>query len=191
MMRLRARLGRAEGAAHKTFSSDHPPELTPAEWLKKFEALGREEPFAAEPDYPVALAAYREALNKAQADLGPGEEMPALPAHCQGRYGRVEPPPPEVEAAWKWLAELLLRPGYGISPVTEAELRELAAWFGENADRLERLELPARGFDLGGGWQTSAANLRRELARGPRAFGSGEAAEKVRRLKALYGEGRL
>ena len=133
-MRLRARLGRAEGAAHKTFQSDRPPELTPAEWLKKFEAQGREEPFAAEPDYPVALAAYRDALNKAQADLGPGEEMPALLVHCQGRYQHVEQPPPEVEAAWKWLAELSLRPGYGIPPATEAEFRELAAWFAENGD---------------------------------------------------------
>jgi hypothetical protein len=187
-MRLRARLGRAEGAAHKTLSSDHPSELTPVEWLKKFEAWGRKEPFAAEPDYPVALAAYRDALDEAQADLGPGEELPALPAQCPGRCGRVEPPPPELEAAWKWLAELLLRPGHGIAPVTEAAFRELAAWFCENADRLKRLEPPARGFDLGGAWRTSTAHLRGELARGPRAFGSGEAAEKVRRLKALYGE---
>ncbi len=167
-MKLRARLGRAEGAAHKTFSSDHPPELTPREWLKKFEALGREEPLAAEPDYPVALAAYREALDKAQADLRPGEEMPALLARCQGRYQHVEPPPPEVEAAWKWLAEMLLRPGYGISRVTEAEFRVLAAWFGENADRLECTELLARGGSTwAAGWLTSTANLRGELGARP------------------------
>ena len=85
---------------------------------------------------------------------------------------------------------MCLRLGNGIPPVTVAEFGELAAWFSENSDRLERLMLPARWFDLGGGWRTSTTNLRRELARGPRAFGSGEAAEKVRRLKALYGEGR-
>jgi hypothetical protein len=72
-MRLQTRLGRAEGAAHKTFPSDRPSELTPKEWLEQVEAQGREGAFAAEPDYPVALAAYREALDKAQADLGPGE----------------------------------------------------------------------------------------------------------------------
>jgi hypothetical protein len=94
-----------------------------------------------------------------------------------------------VEAAWKWLAEMSLRRLHGIPPVTEAEFRELAAWFSENGDRLECLALPARWFDLGGGRLTSVTNVRYELARGPRAFGSGEAAERVRRLKALYGEG--
>ena len=88
-MRLRARLGRAEGAAHKTFSSDHPPELTPAEWLEKFETLGREWACAAEPDYSVAPAAYRDALDKAQADLGPGEEMPALWRTARGDTGAL------------------------------------------------------------------------------------------------------
>ncbi len=110
-------------------------------------------------------------------------------AYCQGRYERVEPPPPEVEAAWKWLAEMLLRPGYGISRVTEAEFGELAAWFAENAERLERLELPARGFDLGGGWRTGwpTSAVSQRVVRGRSA--QARRAEKVRRLKRLVRRG--
>jgi hypothetical protein len=190
-MRLQTRLGRAEGAALKASASDRPRPLTPAEWLEQFEAWGREGAFPAEPDYPMALAAYRNALQNARADAGSGEERAALLARCQGRFRHVEPRPREVEASWQWLAEMSQRSLHGIPPVTEAEFRDLAAWFTENGDRLERLALPARWFDLGGGRLTSAAKLRYELARGPRAFGAGAAADKVRRLKALYGEGRL
>ena len=78
----------------------------------------------------------------------------------------------------------------GVPPVTEAEFGELADWFDANRERLYGLSLPSQLLDLGDGLVTSTANVRYELARGPRAYRAGEVAEKVRCLKTLYGEGR-
>jgi hypothetical protein len=73
-MTTRVRMKRLEAAVRRQTPAQRPARLTEEDWLEQHEAWGRAGVFAAEPDYSVALAAYREALEKAYADAGPGEE---------------------------------------------------------------------------------------------------------------------
>jgi hypothetical protein len=76
-----------------------------------------------------------------------------------------------------------------VPPVSAAEFSALGAWFEANAERMERQALPSRWFDLGGGRLASVGTIRHDPARGCRAFGAGEPARALRRLRQLYGEG--
>jgi hypothetical protein len=179
-MTLRSLLRRLENVAHKAPRVERPE--TDEDFLARFEAWDREGRFAAEPDFPMALACYRDAL---------AQERRMEPSGLQLHHKLLGTTPqrsPALEAAWVWLAEMSLRSLHGIPPVTEVEFRELETWFELHADRMERLALPLPYFDLGNGRLTSATNIRYELARGPRAFGAGKIADEVRRLKAIYGE---
>jgi hypothetical protein len=79
-----------------------------------FEDQGRRGFFDGEPDFAVALDAYRQAVaEKPDATRVPGE--------------------------WWWLCEMVERVSHGRPGVTEGEFIELAAWFATNEGRMEEL----------------------------------------------------
>jgi hypothetical protein len=153
-----ARVQRLEAHAAAHADRARAPE-TAADWLTAFERLGRQGFFDEEPDFSVALAAYREAV----AAAGPGGK------------GLRE---------WEWLAEMYQRVRQGRPPVTEAEFRGLEGWFRQNEHRLPF----NRCVDLGGGRRVSVTNLRCDLQRGPRASGATQVVEDLRALRTVLGE---
>jgi hypothetical protein len=195
-VRLLRRLQRLEDAAHSAAPAERPHQLTEEDWLHRFEAQEREGDFAAEPDFPAALAFYRDALRRAHAQADPPFDPPAdfmpnladLPEMRLLNW-RTKARFPDVDAGWWWLSEMLDRVVSGVPPVTETEFRELAAWFDAHDEQLYRQSLPSQLLDLGGGRCTSSADVRYSLAKGPRAFRAGKVANDVRRLKAINGEG--
>jgi hypothetical protein len=197
-MTMRVRMKRLEAAVRRQTPVPRPARLTEEDWLELSEAWGSAGVFSAEPDFPKALAFYRDALVRAKAQADPPFDPPAdfmanmadLP-ELRLLNWRTRERFPDVHTGWWWLSEMRGRLTDGTPPVTETEFGELADWFAANDKRLYQLSLPSQVFDLGGGRKTSSANLRWGLACGPRALRSGLLAEDVRRLKALYGEGRL
>jgi hypothetical protein len=174
----------------------HDDWLTEEDWLACYEDWGRQGHFQGEPDFPSALAAYRQALEQARAGTDPpfdppDDFMPGLDDLPQLRLlnWRDKYRFPAVHAAWEWLAEMLHRITEGTPPVTEAEFHELAEWFRANDARLYTLSAPSHLLDLGGGRTTDATNVRYQLSKGPRVLRAGEVAEDVRRLRARYGAG--
>jgi hypothetical protein len=189
---LTTRLARLEDRAASRASAvpEHRDEFG---WLAVFERLGREGTFDHEPDFPVALAYFRTALERAGASTDPPFDPPPefLPNHPTP-YLRVElwrsaERFPEVRAGLDWLSEMLGRLVEGVPPVSEAEFAELAAWFGLNDAGLLARARPSELLDVGGGRRVWGANLRYSLAKGPRADGAGRVAEDVRQLRARYG----
>jgi hypothetical protein len=170
---------------------------TDEDWLELFGEWGRAGAFAAEPDIPVALTFYRDALAQAKAQADPpfdppADFMPNLADLPEVRLlnWRTSWRFPDVDAGWWWLSEMHDRVISGRPAVTEAEFVELADWFAANEKRFYQLSLPSQLLDLGGGRKSSLANLRWRLAGGPRAKDGGEVAEDMRRLRTLYGEER-
>ncbi len=167
------------------------------DWLELFAEWGRAGAFAAEPDFPVALAFYRDALTRAKAQADPpfdppADFMPHLADLPDARLlnWRTRWRFPDVNAGWLWLSEMHDRAKNGRPPVTETEFAELADWFAANDERVYALSLPSQILDVGGGRKTSSANIRWGLTCGPRARGAGQVAEDLRRLRTLYGEDR-
>jgi hypothetical protein len=164
-------------------------------WLAAFEAWGRAGRFAHEPDFPVALDAYRAALSEAGAAgadpplYPPADFLPGQPEWWRLEEWRRPRWYHGVLAAWDWLYEMLDRLRKGIPPVTEAEFADLAGWFGQNSERLYRLALPSQLLDLGDGRMRSCGDLRAGLAKGARAREAGKLAEDLRQLRARYGDG--
>jgi hypothetical protein len=162
------------------------------DWLAAFEAWGRAGRFAHEADFPVALAAYRDALSKAAADddppfYPPADFLPGEPEWWRLEEWRRPRWYDGVRTARRWLSEMLGRLREGIPLVTGAEFAELAEWFKRNDERLYRLALPSQLLDLNDGRLTSCGSLRHDIAKGPRARGAGKLAEDLRRLRARYG----
>jgi hypothetical protein len=196
-MSIRSRLQRLEKRVQRLPMKGEPEDgLTEEEWLTRFEALGRQGCLAAEPDFPAALAGYREALHQAQAQAQPpfdppADFMPHLADLPRLRLLNWRSPSrfPQVHAAWEWLAEMVRRVCTGIPPVTEVEFQALEAWFNAHVHRLERLAGSSQCLDLGDGRLTTAVNIRCGLSHGPRASGAGVLAEELRRLQARWGTG--
>ncbi|MCE9561265.1 MAG: hypothetical protein K8U57_04350 [Planctomycetes bacterium] len=162
------------------------------EWLAVFEQLGRDCVFKPEPDFPVALAFFSDALKRAHASTNPpfdppAEFRPGDPPHLRRECWRARDRFPDVDEGFMWLAEILERINDGIPPVTEAEFRELTEWFNVHEAQLRQISLPSYLLDLGGGRQTSCSNLCYLLARGSRAVGAGQLAADVRLLRQRYG----
>jgi hypothetical protein len=163
-------------------------------WLAVYERLGRERVFDREPDFPRALALYRDALARAHTSADPPFDPPpdfcpaARCAHSRRESWRSAERFPDLWGAFQWLGEMLRRAADGAPPVSEAEFAELAAWFAANDKRLCDLSRPTDLLDVGGGRATCCANVRFYLARGPRAGGAGRVTEDVRQLRARYGE---
>ena len=188
---LTTRLSRLEdrAAARAAARPKHPDEDG---WLEAFERLGREGHFDCEPDFPKALASYRDALARAHASADPPFDPPPefmpeqrLP-HVRLRLWRTKEKFPEVWAGLEWLSEMLSRVCDGVPPVSEGEFAELVAWFGAHEAGLAALAGPAELLEAGV-HLTWCASVRTSLAKGPRAEGSGRAAEDLRQLKARYG----
>jgi hypothetical protein len=74
---VRNRLARLEAAARTTRPQGGLRELTDEDRLAIYEAWGRKGCFAREPDFPVALAFYRDALRQAEAQADPPFDPPA------------------------------------------------------------------------------------------------------------------
>lgn len=185
---LTTRLARLEDRAAERTPPGAPRDE--AGWLAAFEHWGACGRFDREPDFPRALALFRDALARAQASTDPPfdpppEFRPGDPyPHIRAQLWRAPDRFPELYAVWEWLGEMLGRLCDDLPPVSEAEFAELAAWFAEHDAAL--CALPSELLDVGNGRQTWCANLRYDLARGPRADGAGRAAEDIRQLKARY-----
>jgi hypothetical protein len=194
-MRTRMRMKRLEAAVRRDTPSKRSARPNEEDWLERFEAWSRAGVFAAEPDFPRALAFYRDALARAKAQADPpfdppADFMPHLADLPDARLmnWRTRWRFPDVNAGWWWLSEMYDRATGGLPPVTEAEFRELADWFAANDEQLYQLALPSQLLDLGGGRKTSSANLRWGLTCGPRARGAGAVSEDLRRLRTVYRE---
>jgi hypothetical protein len=161
---------------------------TAEDWLADFEEGGRRGYFAGEPDFPVALAEYRDAIAaaKARPDGSPPADFrpDATPAErlrsWQGTHW-----PKAVFAAWRWLAEINERVRQGRPPVTRAEFRELAAWFERNESRLfpnrnDRIDVDGRSVDR--------YDLRLGIEKGPKVMGVTDLVEALRSLRGRFGD---
>jgi hypothetical protein len=187
-MTLRTRLARLERAAPK------PPEpagpVTDEDWLAAFEDMGRQKMFAAEPDFPRALAEYRRVVTKHR-------EKPEIPADFMPlvanpeerlRWWRAPLEANEVNEVFMWLAGMFERVSTGVPPVTEAEFAELASWFEANQDRLRALAGYSGLLDLGDGRRDSVPNLVYQVRKGPRDLSAGEVADTLRQLRERYSD---
>ena len=76
-MTIRVRLKRLEDSVKRAASEEnHEGYLTDEEWLVRFESWGREGFFNSEPDFPQALAFYRDELRKAKSQVDPPWDPP-------------------------------------------------------------------------------------------------------------------
>jgi hypothetical protein len=186
---------------------------TAEEWLAYFEAMGREGCFCHEPDFPRALAFYREAIRD---PTGPvyyrfAGQPRLLPESNRGRpfvrvdgAGNVIPDGQDVsrgvlfpvtsaaDEGWQWLCGMALRVRNGVPPVTEAEFRELTDWLSDVLGPADRAAFSAGLIDVGtaggGGYQTTPCNLWMTMRNeGPRGANAGGQAEAARRLRARFG----
>jgi hypothetical protein len=194
-MRRHARLNKLEQLATLVAPPKGAPsrdpfrDVTDEGWLAHFDAWGRDGFFDKEPDFPVALAWYRAALQTTVDTPAPDfeSELADRPEERLRRwrhYGRAK----QVARAWFWLADMYVRRLHGEPPVTETEFVQLAAWFEANATQLHQLSMPTQRLDLGNDKRTDTANLRHRIWHGPRAYGAGQLAEDLRQIKARYGE---
>ena len=191
-MRVRQRLNRLERqAALSSKARDaHGDSWSDEDWLARIEHEGEQGFFAGEPDFPVALATYRQAIERAAAQSDPPFEPPADFMPNQDRHPRLlnwrnSFRFPEVHEGWNWLAEMVERVAHNKPAVTEAEFRELEAWFHAHQDALNREE-GGELLDLGNGRRITTTNIRYGLSKGPRALGVTEVVEDLRLLKERY-----
>ena len=193
-MTMRTRLKRLEVKVRRMqpAEKDRWDDLCEEEWLELFEAWGDEGYFAGEPDFPTALAFYRDALQRAGTQTDPPDDflpnLTDLPALRRLNW-RNQVRFPDVHAGWDWLAEMLRRVQEGIPPVSAAEFEVLAHWFQINEDQLYRLAVPSYALEVDAGRTVALANLRYGLRQGVRSSGAGELAEDLRQLRARYGGG--
>lgn len=182
-MTIRTRLKRLESLDHhrRTVVAEVISDPTPEEWLARFEEYGRTGLFDHEPDFPIALAAYRHSLTRAKV---PGDLEPS-----KDRSGQTNNEA-EIHAALMWLAEIYFRSRKGTPPITIAEFQELAEWFERNFDRLKK---PCDGdwfeFTQANGMSRMGIDyFRMQVKNGPKVRHAGEVAEHIRRLRARFGE---
>lgn len=192
-MKMRSRLAKVSSIvqAHlPAADADEPPDEEG--WLAIFARWGDEGFFAAEPDFPRALAEYRDALTRAKAQTDPPFDVPAdfdasIPsAELRRHRWRTRERFPEVWDGWMWLAVIAERVWSDVPPVTEVEFADLAAWFDANQDRLYQASLPSQILDLGNGKRTSVTDLRWGVMQGPRDTRAGEVAELLRLLREAF-----
>jgi hypothetical protein len=165
---------------------------TEEEWLGRFEQWGREGLFDREADFPLALATYRLAVERARARPDPPfdpppEFMPNLADLPRLRLSnwRTESRFPAVRRTLTWLSAMLARVREGKPPVTMREFEELAAWYRDKGDAWVRAQDRDGLADLGGGRRESATNLGFFLGLGPFDSWATKVVEDLRRLRAL------
>jgi hypothetical protein len=218
MTGLRRRIRALESGLAKRLEqpvrTDQAPGTGP-EWLAAFEAMGREGQFEHEPDFPRALAFYREAIRDATAPAyfrHAGQPRP-LPEPYRGRsFVRVDAGgniisdgvdvnhgvncrvTSAADEGWQWLAGMALRVQCGIPPVSEAEFQELTDWLTDVLRYTDSATFSGGVLDVGtagaASSQTTPFHLWMQMREeGPRGLAAGEQAEAVRRLRARYSEG--
>ncbi len=158
---------------------------TPQDWLAHYEQLGAAGYFAHEPDFPTALAEYRQAIADGLAEARDDDD-PATWYQCDVRAGqyRRQPWQSPIALAQIWLAEMSTRRRQRIPPCSEAEFQALAGWYADNGERIQ--ERFGYSLDLGDGFEWSAGTTLWDLESGPRHYGSGRVAETVRRLQRRF-----
>jgi hypothetical protein len=190
-MNLRARVCRLEGQALRRRLSSRDDECLDEDWLLLYEAWAKQAMFAGEPDFPLALNAYRQALAEARAGHPafdpPSDFQPQQPRRQRIACWRRQHFYSTIDRAWLWLSEFYERVTLGIPPVTQAEFQELEDWFRINQKHLTTLEGSSELVDVSGGQSTSLTNLRYNLSRGYQARGVGRLAENIRYLRARFG----
>jgi hypothetical protein len=190
-MNLRARVYRLERQALRRRLSIPDDDPLEEDWLLMYEDWANQGMFVGEPDFPVALAAYRQALAEAKqgqpswyppADFEPGQRTRQRFASWRHQHHY-----PAVNKTWLWLSEFFDRVRQGLPPVTRAEFQELANWFEINQKHLTRLEGPSELVAVSGGRRTCLTNLRYGLLQGYQARGVGRLAEDLRHLRTCLG----
>ena len=189
---------------------------TAEEWLAAFEQMGRSGEFDGEPDFPKALAFYRDAVRNPTSRVyyrRAGRLRP-LPECCRELSyvrvdgdGNVMPDGVDVsrgvlcrvvraaDEGWEWLAGMSLRIQGCVPAVTEAEFQELTDWLYDVLRHMDKPTFSGGEIALqppcGASYFTTPSNLWMSMRNGgPRALDAGEYAEAVRILKATYGDGR-
>ena len=133
-------------------------------WLKSFEVIGAQLGLAdREPDFAAALAVYR---------------------RWTPPYGGAA-----AERSHEHLCELGRRALDGVPPCSVAEFAVLAAWLADRGPSLPTVNGWKKDLDVGGGATATLSDLTWRVARGAVADGSGEVAETIRKLKAMYPDG--
>src|SRR5262249_23056892 len=108
------RLKRLEAVAcRRTQRTKSAESLSEEQWLMRFETWGRAGYCADEPDFPVAVAFYRKAIEDArtqaepprdpEADFRPAQTDPLHPGPLNWQHASAK-----VREGWIWLAEMLL-----------------------------------------------------------------------------------
>ena len=121
---LVTRLVRLEARAPAPLDGDEPRDE--GERLVAFEGLGRDGFFAAEePDFPIALALFRDALAAGHADPAPPPEFESGYPSPYQRLSNWRPVGrfPDLDAAFTWLAELFHCEDEGTAPLGKAASR--------------------------------------------------------------------
>lgn len=121
MPQLRSRLNKLEKRVAEVVPRDcdwRP--RTAGDWLYCYEYFGRDGLFDGEPDFPIALDAFRRDVESGATDVG-------------------------ASTAWRWLGEMFDRVNQGKPPIRECEFHELAGWLRENESTMEgTLDLDGR-----------------------------------------------
>lgn len=162
-------------------------------WLARIEGHAAEGLFAAEPDFPLALGRYREALALAEASAEPPFDPPAdfepgLPPHLRLLNWRHPGRFPGLRAASAWVDEILRRVLEGVPPLAVEEFDALAAWFNANRGRLSTLADPSGLLNVGGRG-VSPGNIAYGVRQGPTAPYAGDLACDLRSLRVRHGDG--
>jgi hypothetical protein len=206
---LRWRIKAVERELVKRLEQPLQPDSAPTtaeEWLVAFEAMGREGRLDGEPDYPLALAQYRDALRNPtpSAYYRYDGALRDLPESYRDRtHVRVSgegnilrdgvdvtrgvycPVLHAADEGWQWLAGMSLRIMGGVPPVTEAEFQELTDWLYDVLRHIDKPTFSGGEIDLqppcGASYFTTPSNLWMSMRNGgPRALDAGEYAEAVR-----------
>jgi hypothetical protein len=101
---------------------------------------------------------------------------------------------PSMDDTQRWLLVMVNRCLEDLPPCTLAEWSELAAWFDVNEERLHeaaRANWPDCRLDLGDGRRILPGEIRNAIRMihpygGAKAFGSGQTAEDIRRLRERF-----
>jgi hypothetical protein len=190
-MNLRARVRRLERQTLQRRLSIYDEETLEEDWLLIYESWANEDMFAGEPDFPLALSTYRQALAEARASQPsldpPPDYQPHQPARERIVCWRRQHFYSALDKAWLWLSEFYERVTKGIPPVTEAEFQDLKDWFGINQEHLASLEGSSELLEVSGGRSISLTNLRYDLSRGHQVRGVGRLVEDLRFLRAHCG----
>ena len=141
---------------------------TPAEWLDYFVKLSEFMWQRGELDWPEACREYADAITSGDA--------------------------PSIEDRQRWLLAMLNRCLEDLPPCTLAEWSELTAWFDANQERLHeaaRANWPDCTLDIGNGRRIHPGEIRNAIRvihpyGGAKAFGSGQTAAELRRLRERF-----